>query len=151
VFTKSLADRLASLSALKVVEVTDGQEALPGNVYIAPGGKHAVLNRQNLRTTIIQTNEDPPENSCRPAVDVLFRSAAAVYGNRTLAVVMTGMGSDGTKGGKEIVDSGGQLIIQDQESSVVWGMPGSIADAGFAHGIFPLGRIAHEICWRVNR
>ena len=151
IFTKSLAVRLDSLSTLGVVEATDGQEISPGNVYIAPGGKHIILKRLDLTRTIIRTNDDPPENSCRPAVDVLFRSAASVYGKHTLAVVMTGMGYDGTKGGKNIVDSGGQLIIQDKESSVVWGMPGSVADAGLAHGIFPLDRIAREICERVSK
>ena len=151
IFTKSLATRLNSISALKVVEASDNQEISRGNVYIAPGGKHIVLDKLDLIRTVIRTNEDPPENSCRPAVDVLFRSAAHAYGKNTLAVVMTGMGADGTKGGKSIVDSGGQLIIQDKASSVVWGMPGSIADAGLAHGIFPLNRIADEICGRVNK
>ncbi|MDR2338285.1 MAG: chemotaxis response regulator protein-glutamate methylesterase [Deltaproteobacteria bacterium] len=151
VFTKSLAERLNSLSALKVMEAFDGQEIFAGGVFIAPGGKHIVLDRLNLATTVIRTNEDPPENSCRPAVDVLFRSAATTFGKNTLALVMTGMGYDGTKGGKQIVDIGGQLIIQDKETSVVWGMPGAIAEAGFAQAILPLDNIAQDILTRVYK
>jgi two-component system chemotaxis response regulator CheB len=151
VFTRSLAERLDSLSALKVMEAFDGQQIFAGGVFIAPGGKHIVLDRVNLSTTVIRTNDNPPENSCRPAVDVLFRSAATAFGKNTLAVVMTGMGYDGTKGGQQIVDTGGELIIQDKESSVVWGMPGSIAEAGFAQAILPLDSLAKDICARVDR
>ena len=90
-------------------------------------------------------NEGPPENSCRPSVDVLFRSAAQVYGKHILSVVLTGMGSDGLKGVQEIVGHGGSVIIQDQETSVVWGMPGAIAAAHLENKILPLEEIADEL------
>jgi two-component system chemotaxis response regulator CheB len=98
----------------------------------------------------IQTNQDPPENSCRPAVDVLFRSVSAIYGGRALAMVMTGMGQDGLRGCQAIREMGGQIIIQDQATSVVWGMPGSVARAGLADKILPLEQLGPEIVRRVQ-
>lgn len=96
------------------------------------------------------TNDGPPENSCRPAVDVLFRSVAACFGRETLAVIMTGMGRDGTGGCEKIRGAGGQIIVQDQASAVVWGMPGSVVQAGFADQIVPLEQLPEEICRRVG-
>ena len=90
-------------------------------------------------------NKDAPQNSCRPAVDVLFSSVAQVYGENTLAVVLTGMGSDGVRGAQRIREAGGQVIVQDEASSVVWGMPGQVAAAGLAEGTYPLAEIAGEI------
>ena len=148
-FIRPLVDRLNRISTLKVLEATHEQIISPGRVYFAPGGKHLTIKKVNLTTTIVKINDDPPENSCKPAVDVLFRSAANEFEKHTLAVVMTGMGNDGVKGGKQIVDAGGQLIIQDKKSSVVWGMPGGIAEAGFASGIYPLNSLAKEIYDRV--
>jgi two-component system chemotaxis response regulator CheB len=98
----------------------------------------------------LELNQDAPENSCRPAVDVLFRSVADVYGASTLAVVMTGMGSDGVVGARRIRERGGEVIIQDEASSVVWGMPGLVHAAGQADGVYPLDQLAHEIVRRVS-
>jgi two-component system chemotaxis response regulator CheB len=94
---------------------------------------------------IIRLNQDPPENFCRPAVDPMFRSVAALYGSRVLAVVLTGMGSDGLKGGREIIERGGALIAQDEESSVVWGMPGAVANDGLCSAVLPLPEIGPAI------
>ena len=104
-------------------------------------------------TTGCQThlNQDPPEHSCRPAADVLFRSAAEAYGAGVLAVVLTGMGRDGLKGAQTIHQAGGQIIVQDQESCTVWGMPGAVATAGLADGVYPLKDIPYEIAKRVGR
>ena len=143
-FTKFLADRLGAQCGLKVCEATPGQQVSPGNIYIAPGDYHMIVERK-LNGTFIGTNQGTPENSCRPAVDVLFRSVARVYGSRTLAVILTGMGSDGLRGCESIREAGGRVIVQDEASSVVWGMPGFVAHAGLAEKVLPLDRIAPEI------
>ena len=145
-FTRMLAEQLDRKSALTVREAADGDVLEPGGVWIAPGNFHMEVRRQgaNLTARII---DGPKENSCRPAVDVLFRSIAEVFGARSLVVVMTGMGSDGLKGCREIAAKGGEIWVQDEASSVVWGMPGEVARAGLAHEILPLDvirpRLAH--------
>ena len=98
----------------------------------------------------LRTHQGPPENSCRPAVDVLFRSVAAVYKAHTLAVVMTGMGQDGLRGCEHIRELGGQILVQDQATSVVWGMPGFVANAGLADNVLPLDQLGMEILRRVR-
>jgi two-component system, chemotaxis family, protein-glutamate methylesterase/glutaminase len=100
---------------------------------------------------LIGTNMEAPQNSCRPAVDVLFRSVASVYGAHSLALVMTGMGNDGLRGCENVREAGGQVVVQDEKSSVVWGMPGFVARAGLAEKILPLNEIAGEIVRRVGR
>jgi len=141
VFTEMLASRLNEVSKIRVHEATDGQPIQAGHAYIAPGGKHLMVTAENgfVRARL---NELPPENSCRPAVDVLFRSVAQVYGSGSLGVVLTGMGQDGTRGARLIHESGGRVIAQDQESSVVWGMPGSVAEAGLADQIVALSAVS---------
>jgi two-component system chemotaxis response regulator CheB len=116
---------------------------------VAPGDFHLVVFRKNS-ATVLQLNQDPAENSCRPAVDVLFRSVARTYGPHALGIVLTGMGADGTKGCKAICDAGGEVMVQDEESSVVWGMPGAVVSAGLTDEIYPLSRIASEIVRRVS-
>ena len=143
-FTEQLASRLTDMCATPVSEPSEGQEALPGQAFIAPGGFHLYLRRKGTKVTM-HLNEDPPENSCRPSVDVLFRTAAQVYGKNLLSVVLTGMGSDGLKGAQEILLNGGAVIAQDQETSVVWGMPGAIVEANLAEKILPLDKIADEL------
>lgn len=147
VFTGVLAERLSTLGPLKFHEATEGQIVERGHAYIAPGGKHMETRRLGLQK-ILHLQEEPPENSCRPAVDVLFRSAVSAYGANILAVVMTGMGQDGLRGSGLIRERGGQVIVQDKESSVVWGMPGAVAQAGYADKIIPLDQIAGEITRR---
>lgn len=148
VFTKMLADRLASHSAIPVEEGIADATLVPGCAWLAPGNFHMVVKRTGASYRLA-LNQDPPENSCRPAVDVLFRSVASVFGANALAVVMTGMGSDGLIGARKISDSGGQIIVQDEASSVVWGMPGAIYQSGIADAAYPLAQIAGEITRRV--
>ena len=149
-FTRFLAQRLA-VSAQVPVEECGGTEFLePGSVWIAPGDYHMVVRRQGTRIRLA-TQQDSAENSCRPSVDVLFRSVADVYGAGTLAIVMTGMGQDGLRGAERIRDAGGQILAQDEESSVVWGMPGFVAQAGLADAVLPLGQIGPEMVRRVTQ
>ena len=149
-FTELLASRLTSVGVIPVIEAQHGQEAFPGKAYIAPGGKHLELRKSGAKVLMI-LNEDPPENSCRPAVDVLFRSAAKIYGSHLLALVLTGMGYDGLKGAVDIVNANGRVLVQDEETSVIWGMPGAIANANLAEKILPLGDIPNEIIFRTQR
>jgi two-component system, chemotaxis family, protein-glutamate methylesterase/glutaminase len=150
VFTRMLAERLNERSALTVVEAADGMIVERGTVYIAPGGNHAVVRRSGT-DVVIALDDGPAENSCKPAVDVLFRSAVPVWGGSLLAVVLTGMGQDGLEGVKPIVAAGGSAIVQDEASSVVWGMPGAVAQAGLAEQILPLDDIPGAIQRRVAR
>ncbi len=143
-FTRLLAARLDTQCKLRVSEAVAGDPVVPGRVLIAPGGKHMVLKRSGA-STVAHLTEDPPENFCRPAVDVLFRSAAGLYGERLLAVVLTGMGRDGEKSAKVIRQGGGEVYVQDEASSVVWGMPGAVAMSGQADKVLPLSRIGQEI------
>jgi two-component system chemotaxis response regulator CheB len=147
-FTKMLAERLSEVSKLPVSEAEHTQEIVPGQIYLAPGGFHMEIKRL-LGRTVIALHDGPPENSCRPAVDVLFRSVAKVYRERALGVVLTGMGQDGLHGSKAIKQTGGAIIVQDKESSAVWGMPGAIVDAGLDPCVLPLSHIADEIARRV--
>jgi two-component system chemotaxis response regulator CheB len=127
-----------------VVEATDGAPLVPGTVHIAPGDFHLTIGSSGAsRRTAL--NQAPPENFCRPAVDVLFRSAVAAYGGAVLGVVLTGMGSDGRVGAGQIRDAGGTVVAQDQATSVVWGMPGAVTQAGFADEVLPLDRVAEAI------
>src|SRR3954451_2406660 len=144
VFTRQFAQRLDRLCPLTVVEATDGAPLVPGTVHIAPGDFHLTIGTSGAarRTSL---NQAPPENFCRPAVDVLFRSAVAAYGGAVLGVVLTGMGSDGRIGAGQIRDAGGTVLAQDQATSVVWGMPGAVTQAGFADEVLPLGRVAEAI------
>ena len=144
VFTRQFAQRLDRLCALDVVEAVDGTLLAPGTVHIAPGDFHLTVGTSgaNRRTAL---NQAPPENFCRPAVDVLFRSAVAAYDGAVLGVVLTGMGSDGRIGAGQIREAGGSVVAQDQATSVVWGMPGAVTQAGFADEVLPLGRVAEAI------
>jgi two-component system, chemotaxis family, protein-glutamate methylesterase/glutaminase len=148
IFTKFLADRLSSKSQIPVIEAANHQELLPGHAYIAPGDFHMMVERSK-ESVRIRTHQEQPENSCRPAVDVLFRSVVDVYGGDTLAVIMTGMGQDGLRGCGRIREAGGQILAQDEATSVVWGMPGYVANAGLADMVLPLGLMAAEIVRRV--
>lgn len=148
-FTKLLAERLQSKSALKVRECIVGEALQPGHVWIAPGGHHMVVERSNGKVRLA-TNQEPPENSCRPAVDVLFRSVVKAYGAGTLAVILTGMGRDGLRGCELIHHANGQILAQDEASSVVWGMPGVVTQSGLADKVLPLNQLASEIVRRVQ-
>ncbi|MDT5031205.1 MAG: two-component system, chemotaxis family, protein-glutamate methylesterase/glutaminase [Actinoplanes sp.] len=141
VFTRMFAERLDRSVHLSVVEATDGMELTAGTVYIAPGDRHLVLQRRGT-ATVTQLSAAPPENSCRPAVDVMFRSVAQLYGATAYATVLTGMGHDGRGGAKVLRDAGAEVLAQDEPSSVVWGMPGAVVGAGLADEVLPLDRIA---------
>jgi two-component system, chemotaxis family, protein-glutamate methylesterase/glutaminase len=148
IFTRMLADRLASHCAIPVHEATAGVVLSPGHAWIAPGNFHMLVKRAATGSRL-ELNQERPENSCRPAVDVLFRSVAEVYGTNALGVVMTGMGSDGVIGAQCIRQRGGEVIIQDEASSVVWGMPGLVFASGQADGVYPLNQLGQEITRRV--
>jgi len=149
-FTRLLAERLASRSAISVEEGSAGVVLAPGHSWIAPGNFHMVVKRKGL-VWYLELNQDAQENSCRPSVDVLFRSVAAVHGGSVLGVVMTGMGSDGVIGARHIREAGGEVIVQDEASSVVWGMPGLVYAAGQADGVYPLDQLVPEIVRRVQQ
>jgi len=148
-FTKMLAERLDKGSPNRFVEGEEGQLLEAGRIYIAPGGRHMEVRSDGARIRL-HLQDEPPENSCRPAVDVLFRSIAAVYGPAILATVLTGMGQDGLRGSQHIRERGGRILAQDEASSVVWGMPGHVAQAGLADKILPLSQLAGEILRRLR-
>jgi two-component system chemotaxis response regulator CheB len=150
VFTAHLADQLTKVCGLPIREAPAGHELRPGDVFLAPGGRHLKVARSGTKV-ITQIDDGPPENACRPAADVLFRSAAAAWGRATLAVVLTGMGKDGLKGSEAIHAAGGTILAQDEMTSVVWGMPGHVARAGLADAVLPLRQLGVEVGMRLRR
>jgi two-component system, chemotaxis family, protein-glutamate methylesterase/glutaminase len=148
-FTKLMAERLAAKCQIPVTEAVTGALVQPGTATIAPGDFHLVVRRE-ANLVRLATNQNPPENSCRPSVDVLFRAIAQVYGAKSLAIVLTGMGQDGLRGCQWIRDVGGRIFVQDKESSVVWGMPGAVANAGLADRVLPLNQMTDEILRQVG-
>lgn len=149
VFTKALAESLDSKCKLRVIEVQHGDRLQPGVVHIAPGGKQMGLKKQGTIVTV-ELTDDPPENHCRPSADYLFRSVAQVYNNNTLGVILTGMGNDGAKGLQVMKERGSQVISQDEQSCVVYGMPMEAVKLGVVDIELPLMRIAGEIVKRVK-
>ncbi|HEU5474241.1 MAG TPA: chemotaxis response regulator protein-glutamate methylesterase [Actinophytocola sp.] len=150
VFTDMLAKRIDVTSQLRVAEAKNNEPVLPGRVYIAPGDHHLEVVRVGgqLRTKL---HDGPKENHCRPAADVLFRSAAKIFGGAVLGVVLTGMGQDGKRGSEALAAGGARVIVQDEQTSVVWGMPGVVADAGLADAVLPIGEMANNITALVTR
>ena len=144
IFMRQLAEWLNRVCMSTVLESTGGEQLQPGHVYVAPGGHHLEL-RQTDRGVRTVLQEGPMVNSCRPSVDTLFHSAVGVYGGDLLAVVLTGMGSDGLRGAEAVVAAGGTVVVQDEASSLVWGMPGAVAKAGLAHQVLPLEDIGGAI------
>jgi len=149
-FTTILADRLNKNSAWECREAKDGDELRPGLALMAPGGFHMLIKKLDNKY-IVEINDGPPENYCRPAVDPLFRSVTKAFGGAVLGVVLTGMGNDGTKGGKFIVDAGGTIVAQDEVTSVVWGMPGAVTAAGLCSKLVPRNGMANFITNFVTR
>ncbi|MFL6157948.1 MAG: chemotaxis response regulator protein-glutamate methylesterase [Marmoricola sp.] len=143
-FTTMFADRLNRVSALAVREAVEGDVPQPGEVLVAPGGFHLRVAR-SAGVVRAHLDEGPQENFCRPAVDALFRSAAEVYGGAAVAVVLTGMGADGMVGCGLLAEQGARVVVQDEATSVVWGMPGAVANAGLAHDVLPLEAIAGKL------
>ncbi len=148
-FTRFLAQRLSSICSLPVEEAAGGEVLKPGTIWVAPGGFHLSVSGNTITRTLA-TTVDPPENSCRPAVDVLFRSLVPAFSNHTLAVVLTGMGQDGLRGCQMLADAGSQIIAQDEATSIVWGMPGFVARAGLADAVLPLSEIGARVVERVT-
>jgi len=144
VFTRQLAARLDRIGPSTVIEAAGGEELVRGTVYIAPGDMHLELTRSagGARTRL---QHGPPVNFCRPAVDVMFRSAVEAFGGDLLAVVLTGMGADGRAGCEAVTSAGGTVLVQNEATSVVWGMPGAVATAGLAHAVLPIEEVAGAI------
>jgi len=143
-FTTILAEHLARSSRKPAAEAIDGEPVKPGRIYLAPGGKHMRVVRSGA-DTVIALDDGPAVNFCKPAVDPLFTSAIDIWHGGILSVILTGMGSDGMRGGKDIVAAGGSVIAQDEASSVVWGMPGAAANAGICAAILPLNQIGAKV------
>lgn len=150
VFTAMLAQRLDKVSPLAVREAAEGEEVRPGEVLIAPGDLHLRV-RRGAGPVRVALDQGPQENFCRPAVDVMFRSAWEVWGGSVLATVLTGMGQDGLAGARQLAGAGAQILVQDEDSSVVWGMPGAVAGAGLADDVLPLEGLANRIVGTVRR
>jgi two-component system chemotaxis response regulator CheB len=148
-FTRLLAERLSHQSPIRVREASSGCVLEPGEAWIAPGDYHMTVVADRGQNRLL-VHQGPPENSCRPAVDVLLRSVAKTYGALSLTVILTGMGSDGLRGCEALRAAGGQVLAQDEASSVVWGMPGYVANAGLADRVLPLALIGGEIVQRVG-
>jgi two-component system, chemotaxis family, protein-glutamate methylesterase/glutaminase len=148
-FTESLVKSLSRVCKLPVIHARDGDVLSAGSIWVAPGGKHLTLVAESSGTTVRLT-DDPLVNGVRPAVDLLFTSAAHLLDRTVLGVVLTGMGRDGLKGAEAIVKAGGTVIAQDEETSVVWGMPGAVAEAGLTSNVVPIGRIGGDIRARVG-
>jgi two-component system chemotaxis response regulator CheB len=146
-FTKILSERLDHKSAVRVLEAADGDRLKPGSVYIAPGDLHLAIAARDRE--VLHVYDGPHENSCRPSVDPLFRTVAERYGAHALGIVMTGMGSDGLRGAEHLAAAGARIIVQDEDSSVVWGMPGFVSRAGLADVAVPLAGLRAEILRRV--
>jgi two-component system, chemotaxis family, protein-glutamate methylesterase/glutaminase len=144
VFTSMLASRLSAKSPLPVRECSSGEALVPGTAFLAPGDFHMIVSQENGKV-VLRTHQGPKENFCRPSVDVMFRSVAQVFGGRTLAVILTGMGQDGLKGCEMLHGLGARIYVQDEASSVVWGMPGFVARSGLADKVLPLAQIGAEI------
>jgi two-component system, chemotaxis family, protein-glutamate methylesterase/glutaminase len=143
-FTSLVTANISRVTQLETRAAQHGEQVRPGRIYFAPGDVHMRVLRMG-ETPVLVHSDGPPENFCKPAVDVLFRSAAQTFGPGALAVVLTGMGADGLAGSRAIAEAGGAVIAQDEASSVVWGMPGAVANAGMASAVLPLDRIAPTI------
>lgn len=139
-FTKILAEHISQQTNLQAVEGEDGMTVEPGKVYVAPGGKHMIFEKNGLNLTI-KLDDGEPENFCKPAVDPMLRSLISIYGKRVLCTILTGMGHDGLQGCRALTEAGGRVIAQNKETSVVWGMPGAVATDGLCSAVLPLNEI----------
>jgi two-component system chemotaxis response regulator CheB len=139
-FTTILADHIQKLTGRPCAEAVDGEPLVAGKIYVAPGNYHMLV-APGDGGNVIRLTQTPPENFCRPAVDPMLRSLAQVFGRNVLAVILTGMGQDGLKGGEAVVAAGGAVIAQDAATSVVWGMPGAVATAGICSAVLPIQEI----------
>jgi two-component system chemotaxis response regulator CheB len=143
-FTPILAEHISKLGGMPCAEAKDGETLSPGRIYLAPGDRHLLIGatRAGFQARL---SSDPPENFCRPSVDPMLRSASAACDGRVLVAMLTGMGQDGLAGTRRVIDAGGSAVAQDEATSVVWGMPGAVAQAGLCHAVLPLPRIAPKL------
>lgn len=144
VFTGLLAQRLSAQTGHDIREARDGDSLTAGTILIAPGDHHLTVARQK-DACVARLNQDPPENSCRPSINPLFCTLADCFAEQALGIVLTGMGQDGTRGAKHLKECGGQVFVQDKESSVVWGMPGQVHRSGYSDRVVPIGQMASEV------
>jgi two-component system, chemotaxis family, protein-glutamate methylesterase/glutaminase len=144
-FTAILAEHLERLSGRPVREGKDGEEVNAGTVYVAPGGRHMTVKRGDDGAAVIKLDDGPLINFCKPSVDPMFASAAQVWGYKVMALVLTGMGTDGLTGAKAVVAAGGHVMAQDEATSVVWGMPGQVAHAALCSAVLPINEIAPRL------
>ena len=148
-FTSTLAESLRRQTGRSIQEANSIQPLNAGTVWLAPGGRHMIVGRDGLQMQV-EPFDGPPENGCVPSADVLFRSVAEQFGSRSLTIILTGMGCDGLAGSRSIRQSGGQILAQDEATSVAWGMPGQVANAGLADDVLPLTDLPREIQLRTN-
>lgn len=149
-FTTILAEHLGQASGMPAAEAKDGELVMPGRIYVAPGDFHMTVHAEGGRK-VLRLDKNPPENFCRPAVDPMLRSLAKAYNGKVLAVILTGMGQDGMKGGQELAAAGGVIAAQDEATSVVWGMPGAVASGGLCSAVLPLSDIGPYVRKAVSR
>ncbi len=149
-FTAILAEHITKNSSLRCAEADDGEQVVGGRIYLAPGDFHMLVEKKNGVPTIA-LNQDPPVNYCRPAVDPMFDSIAKVYGGNVIAAILTGMGSDGLNGSKTIVAAGGTVLAQDEDSSVVWGMPRAVALAGICSAVLPVPELSRRMMDMIDK
>lgn len=149
-FTRSLAEHINRLGTRSCQEAGDDEMLLPDHILIAPGNRHLTIQAtdRGMRTRLA---DDPQENSCRPSVDPMLRSASTAYGGRVLTVILTGMGQDGLRGAQTLLEAGGCVLAQDEASSVVWGMPGAVARAGLCHAVLPVEELARKVTQMLSR
>jgi two-component system chemotaxis response regulator CheB len=149
-FTTILAEHLGQASGMPAAEAKDNEPVVPGRIYVAPGDFHMTVQVEGGRK-VMRLDKNPPENFCRPAVDPMLRSLAKAYNGKVLTVILTGMGQDGLRGGRELSAAGGVIAAQDEATSVVWGMPGSVASAGLCSAVLPLSDIGPYVRKAISR
>lgn len=149
-FTTILAEHLGQASGMPAAEAKDGEPVMPGRIYVAPGDFHMTVHAEGVRK-VLRIDKNPPENFCRPAVDPMLRSLAKAYNGKVLAVILTGMGQDGLRGGQEVAAAGGVIAAQDEATSVVWGMPGAVASGGLCSAVLPLSDIGPYVRKAISR
>jgi two-component system chemotaxis response regulator CheB len=149
-FTTILAEHLGQASGMVAAEAKDCEVVAPGRIYVAPGDFHMTVHAEGIRK-VLRLDKNPPENFCRPAVDPMLRSLAKAYNGKVLAVILTGMGVDGMKGGRELAAAGGVIAAQDEATSVVWGMPGAVASGGLCSAVLPLSDIGPYVRKAISR
>ena len=144
-FTAILAQHITTQTGISTIEGADNMKVEAGKAYVAPGGKHMLFKKNENNELVVQLDDGPMENFCKPAVDPMLRSLLNIYGNKILCAILTGMGSDGLKSCEQLTTAGGFLYAQDAETSVVWGMPGAVATANICSGVLPIDEMGKKL------